>query len=77
MGNPRAPEFGLGRQASDGGARAADPAALYDGNFFAGMAEIPCKQLPALSAAKDHDIEVFGLRHNDSCPRMSEPAPAD
>jgi hypothetical protein len=70
MGDPRAPEFVLGRQAGNGGTRAADPAALHDGNLFAGMAQMPCKLLSALAAAEDYDIEVFGLRHDDTNPSV-------
>ena len=66
MGDPRAPEFVLGRQAGDGGARAADPAALDDGNLFAGTAQMPGELLSALAAAEDDDVEVFGLRHDSS-----------
>ena len=64
MADPRAPEFVLGRQAGDGGARAADPAASHDRYLFAGTAQMPCEQLSALAAAEDYDIDVFGLRHD-------------
>jgi len=32
---------------------------------------MPCEQLSALAAAEDDDIEVFGLRHDDTNPTAS------
>jgi hypothetical protein len=52
--------------AGDGGARAADPAALHDGNLLARTAQMPCEQLSALAAAEDYDVNVFGLSHDHS-----------
>jgi hypothetical protein len=53
----RAPQFVLGRQAGDGGARTADPAALHGGDLFAGMAPDAMRAASALAAAEDYDIK--------------------
>ena len=63
MSHPRAPQFVLGGQTCHGGAGAADPLALHDGNLFAGPPQMPGKLLAALAAPEDDDVESFRLRH--------------
>ncbi len=63
MRDPCAPNLVLARQASDGGTRAADPAALHDGDTFPRSRKVPSQQLAPLSATKDQNFEPLCLRH--------------
>jgi hypothetical protein len=63
MRDPRAPDLVLARQACHGRAGAADPLALDDSDAPAFLRQMPGQQLAALAAAKDENVEVFGLGH--------------
>ena len=56
VGDFRAPDLVLAREAVDVRARPADPSALDDGNAAPGVRQVPGEELAALAAAKD---EVF------------------
>jgi hypothetical protein len=66
MSHVRAPQFVLGGEARDGWTRAADPPALDDRNPLAGSAEMPGEELSALTAAENHDVEMFRTSHATS-----------
>src|SRR5215813_14619398 len=63
MGDSRAPDLVLARQAGDIGAGAPDPPTLHDGSAPPRLRHMPSQQLTSLSTAKDQDFELFWLRH--------------
>ena len=62
--HPRTPNLGLAGHAGDGGAGAADPAALHKRGPPPRLRQMPSDQLASLSAPEDQYVKVFDLRHD-------------